>query len=203
MTSVDDICKSFHVAKEMLNDRKIFDPQYANINIDSISPNEIREFAHKQTFSIDVSLSPKIRIIYLLSQSKFTKQEIRDIHEKHMNDPSNDPKIYIIIVKDKLTGNNIETINTLVTAGEFQIFEFKELLFNISRHVLVPKHEIIDESEINSILQKNHLKHRSQLPHILKTDPMARYLGLKSGMIVKITRPSPSAGEYTNYRCCI
>jgi DNA-directed RNA polymerase subunit H (RpoH/RPB5) len=32
---------------------------------------------------------------------------------------------------------------------------------------------------------------------------IARVMGLAPGDIVKITRPSPSAGEYVSYRICV
>ena len=50
-------------------------------------------------------------------------------------------------------------------------------------------------------LDDNFFEH--QLPLILKSDPMSRYLGLKNGDIIKITRNSQSSGEYIVYRCCM
>ena len=84
-----------------------------------------------------------------------------------------------------------------------QIFKIEELLINVARHSLVPRHiPIRSPDEIKKILQIYSLKTPQQLPLIISTDPQARYLALRPGELVRIERPSPSAGTYVLYRCC-
>jgi DNA-directed RNA polymerase subunit H len=71
------------------------------------------------------------------------------------------------------------------------------------KHVLVPKHERVPVSEEQALLKENYAK-KSQLPLIrYHEDPIARMIGLMPGDIVKIVRPSLTAGESVGYRVCV
>lgn len=89
-----------------------------------------------------------------------------------------------------------------VAALPAETFLQVELLSNKSRHVLVPRHERLPPAELPALLASLGLAQRSALPTILRSDPQARYLGLKPGEVVRISRPSPSAGVSTVYRVC-
>jgi DNA-directed RNA polymerase I, II, and III subunit RPABC1 len=151
--------------------------------------------ANKTGFSIDIN---NIKLIYYLA-SKFKWSELKKFFEDLSNQENT---LYILIVADKISQNNMKSIAAMNL--NMQIFNIKELQFNITKHVLVPKHEIVhDQEEIKRILENYCLKNKFQLPIILKTDPVSRYFGLKNGDIVKITRYSPTSGEYIVYRCCM
>lgn len=83
-------------------------------------------------------------------------------------------------------------------------FQAHTIVNNPTDHVLVPLHEILPQSEHSEFLVKNKIKSKSNLPLIkFHEDMIARVMGLMPGDIVKITRPSPSAGEYISYRICV
>ena len=110
----------------------------------------------------------------------------------------------IIISNEELSLQAQKMIVELDTqkAFHFEHFLISELIVNITHHELVPKHVLISDEEKESVLKKFKIK-ESQLPKILTTDPVARYLGLKKGQLVKIIRNSETAGLHIAYRAVI
>lgn len=109
----------------------------------------------------------------------------------------------IIIVRSNLTPFAKQLIKEVTMRGfRMEYFRENELLVDITEHKLVPEHIVLSQQEKQELLDRYRLK-PSQLPRIQVTDPMARYLGLKPNQVVKIIRPSETAGRYITYRICI
>lgn len=89
------------------------------------------------------------------------------------------------------------------TGCMLQYFTYQELMFDPTKHTYVPLHEKLTDVEAKNIMETYQLKSKSQVPVILRTDIIARWLGLKHGDIVRIIRNNPSSGTYYFYRCCI
>ena len=109
----------------------------------------------------------------------------------------------ILIVKGALTSMCKQSLQEMADYEIFlETFEEKELIVNITEHELVPKHIILNKEEKDALLHKYKLK-ENQLPKILLTDPISKYLGLRRAQVVKIIRPSETAGKYITYRIAV
>lgn len=114
---------------------------------------------------------------------------------------ANNFKTGILITQAALTPAALKIV-PVVHPSVIEPFLESDLLVNITHHELVPKHVLLSAEEKKKLLERYRLK-ESQLPRIQVGDPVARYLGLKRGHVVKIIRKSETAGRYASYRWVI
>jgi DNA-directed RNA polymerase I, II, and III subunit RPABC1 len=105
----------------------------------------------------------------------------------------------IVIIQQNLTPFAKQALAEMAPRYMIEHFQEAELLVNITEHILVPKHKLLTDPEKQTLLAKYKLED-SQLPRIQVNDPVARYYGLQKGQVVKIIRPSETAGRYVTYR---
>lgn len=105
----------------------------------------------------------------------------------------------IVIIQQTLTAFAKQVFAEMAPRYTIEHFQEAELLVNITEHILVPKHKLLTDLEKQTLLAKYKLED-SQLPRIQVNDPVARYYGLQKGQVVKIIRPSETAGRYVTYR---
>lgn len=108
----------------------------------------------------------------------------------------------ILVTHVGITPAALKIIPAVATETRIECFLEQDLLVNITHHELVPKHVLLSREEKNKLLERYRLKD-TQLPRIQLNDPIARYLGLKRGQVVKIIRRSETAGRYASYRLCV
>jgi len=108
----------------------------------------------------------------------------------------------IITVQNGMTPTAKQSLGDMAPKYILEQFLESELLVNITEHMLVPEHIVMTPDEKKELLDRYKLKD-SQLPRIQENDPVARYFGLKRGVVVKIVRPSETAGRYVTYRLVV
>ena len=187
------VTQSFATIVDMMRDRALH------------AEDQLRELvAFRDQHISAVAGSP--RPVFYLDFPKCGLRVVYDLHHKFkVNDVKKllDFKGTVILVSREKPGT-LALKGLREAASDVQVFDINELQFNVARHVLVPRHEPVrDEAEIERIVKAACVRTRTQLPIILNTDAMARYLALRPGEVARIVRLSPSAGEYVSYRLCV
>ena len=83
------------------------------------------------------------------------------------------------------------------------IHNIKRLKFNILKHKLVPKCNILTDTEVKELFQKYNIKDLKQLPEICRFDPQALAICLRPGQVCKFERDSQTAMKNNYYRVCV
>lgn len=194
--------------KEMLVDR--------GDNIDEFDEHEVdidREDFYNDKNTIEFHTS-STTIIFALTRKlrRSILEELKDLASVDITNFTNkyNDKINVIIVF------NNDTISTPILVqltkydkmlqkkgGTLQYFHIKNLLFNPTKHQLVPRHMKLSNEEVTEMMDKYLIRGKIQLPFILHNDPIAKWLGLKQGDVIKIERYNENSGLAYYYRVCV
>ena len=186
-----------------------------NDNIDEFDEHEVdidRDEFYNDRDIIEFNTNNTTLIFAL---TKKLRKNIIDELKEHEDDISLFVKKYNNKLNIILIFNN-DTISTpLITqlnkydkilqkkGGMIQYFQIKQLLFNPTKHVLVPEHIKLSSEEAKLIMEKYMIKSKLQMPMIPHNEVIAKWLGLKQGDIVQIKRYNENSGLSYYYRCCI
>lgn len=116
-----------------------------------------------------------------------------------------DTELVVVVLEPVVEAFHTASLTQLTQRSlRVSFFQAHTIVNNPMDHVLVPKHELLPAPEHTEFLKTHKIKSKANLPLIkFHEDMIARVMGLQPGDIVKITRPSPSAGEYVSYRVCV
>jgi DNA-directed RNA polymerase subunit H (RpoH/RPB5) len=194
--------------KEMMLDRSenIDEFEEHEVDIDReefYNDKNVLEF-HTTNTTIVFALTKKLRKTILEELKELAADDIMNFVSRYNN------KMNIVLVFSN------DTISTPIMAqlnrydkllqkkgGTLQYFHIKNLLFNPTKHVLVPKHTKISGDDVTEMMEKYMIKSKIQIPYILHNDPIAKWLGLKQGDVIKIDRVNENSGLSYYYRVCV
>lgn len=104
----------------------------------------------------------------------------------------------ILVLQGEMTNQALKALDLF--PFKVQVFQITDLLVNITKHVLKPKHRVLTDQEKQRLLKKYSIQEK-QLPRMLKNDAIARYYGLEKGQVVKVTYSGDITGTHVTYRC--
>ena len=149
-------------------------------------------------------------VIYRLNRLKQSIQSfISAFFDEESEEYISTPESTEVIVMLLEPVNNVDVfhnaaLNLFQNKLRLNFFQAHSLVNNPQEHVLVPIHELVDKDEIPNLKKKLNIQSISNLPFIrYHQDIQSRILGAVPGDVLKITRPSASAGVETIYRVCV
>jgi DNA-directed RNA polymerase subunit H (RpoH/RPB5) len=149
----------------------------------------------------------KIHVKYYLTSKQINRANLDNMIEDVYNIDNiltkND--ILMVVIEDEPNDTIINKIKYLYDHdGIFVVIHnINRLQYNILNHVIVPKCEILGDSEIEELKKKFNILNITQLPEISRFDPQALIMCMKPGQVCKFKRESATALFYDYYRICV
>ena len=129
-------------------------------------------------------------LIFFIIDNKLNIDESHNIITTMINNKS---KHAIIVHFKGLTPVSNKVLSDMYDY-EFELFEHKELMYNITKHVLVPSHRVLtfENNEEEKIFKEKFKK----ICTIQKSDPVSKFYNFKKGDIIEVKRQN----GYVAYR---
>lgn len=151
--------------------------------------------------------SRKVYIKYYLKAKQIKKPDLDDIIEDlyFIENVLTKEDCLIIVTEDEPNDTIVAKINYLYEHdGIFiVIHNIKRLQYNILKHTLVPKANILSTAEVETLKQRFNLMSVKQLPEVSRFDPQSLAICLRPGEVCKYDRKSATALNTEYYRVCV
>ena len=178
MTDITNFRTIYYNTLEMLVDRKYDMEKYLkNKKLIEITDEELIQ----NTRIIVNSDKEDDKVHVYFFTEKMGVNEIKTLFEELKNDKVTH---FMFITKNKLTSYAVKEMKKYEKIMYVETFYTDQMLFNITKHVLVPKHELLTPEENKLFIQKIGKK----IPHIKKNDKVCRYYNGKIDQIFRIYR---------------
>lgn len=170
---------------------------------DELSPLDL-ELKHIHT---DSRLIVKYRLDEKFKNTASLKKMVNSMYNHHNLEEKD---TLIILVVNRILPKPNDRENPVYSFTEefrlqnkyVQVFGLENLVINISKHSFVPKHTILTDEEIKNVCTHYNITPKN-LHKILQQDPMAKFIGLRPGQIVRTYSNNPITGISEIYKLCI
>ena len=156
--------KSYEICLEMINQRNYTILDKDDERILSKKPNK------------------ELMCVFFTQSSKFNVESIQEyiLMMKKMNLSHS-----IIVYKDNVTPVAKKIIDE-TKEFKIELFQVDELQYNITKHYLVPKHEVHHKKGTKECIKFKKM-YSDNFPILLRNDPISRFYDYEKGDIIKIT----------------
>tara|TARA_B110000503_G_C6950096_1_gene330644 strand:- start:107 stop:742 length:636 start_codon:yes stop_codon:yes gene_type:complete len=203
--SISKLYKSRKVLLSLLQSQKYDISDYEEFNVNEIHTMDNNKQLDMLISSDSATNKKQVYVKYHLAKT-LPRQNINDYIDDlfHLEQILTKGDTLVIIIKQEPHEALLNILNQIwESEGIFIIiYNLDRLLFNILEHSYVPKHTIMNESEIKIMKQLYNIKEDSEIPTISRYDPVALAIGMRPGEVCKIERPSKTAIMTNYYRIC-
>ena len=169
---------------EMMRDRKYDTDEYFDENGNYKSEFNSEKMFNPQSLKLIIFNSLKNEKVQVLFYEKKIGIDILKNIVNDMNDQN--IKHTILIVRHKITSFAKKEILNLSSKYYFEIFLENEMLYNITKHKIVPQHILLSDNEAKQVIDC--YGKSFYLPKIYDTDAICKYYDGKIGNVFKIIR---------------
>ena len=186
-----NVVKMLKYRKWLIKDARIQSTNNEHIFHITIDSN-LKDMITYKSGDTDDMVDDKIYILYLdqkiTSINKFP--QIGEFLKKYENN-------HKMLIIDEIVGKTKQ----LITLNKYsEVFLIYELMINIVEYIYCPQYEVLEDENAYC---KEYKVTKNQLPKLHDSDPIAKYLFLKRGQIVRIIRNSKNTGKSVSYRIVI
>lgn len=164
------------VLHEMLQDRY---PHNGTVTQCKVS--EIGDFGARGKPIVTSTQSGESSSCKALFDSRLGIKQIRDYQELRKSDPTTD---FIIVSMCSPTPAALKCIAE--SAEWLSFFKCNEVVQNVTKHCLVPKHTLLSDSDRETLIRRLKIPNVEVLPQMLTTDPVSRYYNFQPGTVVRL-----------------
>ena len=217
-TLIDAIYKSRITLLDLLEARGYDVARYRNFTPDeaalAVSHYNGLSFKAYKTANEEKSEESTIQQVCDVRYATITRQNLDKFFNEYSDEEAPHTEVIVMLQTPLADAHHVCALKQYIKFKEdsaterrnlrVSFFYIYSIVVNPLKHMLVPKHEIVPKEQHKELMESMYIISKSKFPEIkFHVDPITRCIGAVPGDIIRITRPSGSAGEAIVYRVCI